>query len=266
MEEVETRSVWPASAPRASSRVRRLGGSAAAARRTRTPRAARPRSRRRGRNPAPRARGRAPRSLGSSGWNGRSSRLRMSSVSPSCRMIERNPSHFGSYRQPGPSGISPRILASIGGSHNIWVGSIPLIPHAPIQPPAGSSLRNAGRPTGTRARSRSNPFVSEEPQRGDVVRVDSTVRGNPGRSAPGSFRRACTRRVGRRDDQHRPPDDDIRPVRLAAHPGASPSRFRVHPRLFETHLFGQLVWVARRLASARRSASRRSRSTSLKST
>ena len=52
---------------------------------------------------------------------GRSLREINSSRSPSRKTMQRNPSHFGSYSQPSPSGMERASLASIG-SIGGWIG------------------------------------------------------------------------------------------------------------------------------------------------
>jgi hypothetical protein len=54
--------------------------------------------------------------------NGRSLRLANSIASPSRKTMQRNPSHFGSYNQPSPTGISVANFASIGDSGG-WRGN-----------------------------------------------------------------------------------------------------------------------------------------------
>ena len=57
---------------------------------------------------------------------GRSLREPISTWSPSRKMIERNPSHFGSYEN-APVGIAGTDLASIGATGGITGRRMPLI-------------------------------------------------------------------------------------------------------------------------------------------
>ena len=54
--------------------------------------------------------------------------------------MQRNPSHFGSYNQPSPSGISSASLASIGASGGCSGKDIDSI----LPPPSARELAGAG--------------------------------------------------------------------------------------------------------------------------
>src|ERR687892_2611477 len=64
------------------------------------------------------------RSSGKYRWSGRSPRLPRWISAPSRNTSARKPSHFGSYRQPGPAGISSRDRANIGVSGGLTTKAI----------------------------------------------------------------------------------------------------------------------------------------------